>query len=484
MDLKTQEIVDFGSKGLIEDDVLKLPILYTKDKGGKFRLWQIIVGVTLTPVEPERADTDGAWLEEIEWTPVTEDMIARGDLPAKAQGVYYTKSGQEGGAQKVTKPTYVTKGTNTGKKNFTTAFTGALRKVMTEYNKKLKDGALPNKDAVKTRGAVTTIDELIEDTDRGENPWRVFPMAFHSAEKETNWKHINFPALIQPKYDGTRLLVVSHPDLPETPFGHIDNFSRGRETYAADHIMKELGSVLEDFPGLYLDGELWKPGFGLQDISGSSRRIKTDKKSTRAEQIILEYHVFDAFYLDKPMGFAERQETLDEVFIGLTKAEYVKRVPTQEVDTREAATEIYEAFIENEGLEGAMIRNTDSPYDVGIVKEERTYKALKMKPREDTEYEIADFKEGAGKNKGLIIWICWGPELGGKTKRKQFSVSPNWPETKREDVFKLFSSDPKLFEKEFKGQQAVIQYSTLSKDNLPQQPKFLRFRNPQLEELL
>lgn len=470
MDVKTKEIVDFAKLGKVEDKVLKMPMLYSRDKAGKFRLWQIVAGLTAEEVEPDRDDTDGAWLESITWIPVKNSFIERGELPDGAMGVYYTISGQEDGAVKITKPTYVKEGTNIGKKNYTTAFTGALRKVMTDYNHKIKKGSVTNKADVKMRNDKTTIEELIAE---GDNKWRVFPMAFHSLEKETNWKHIHFPAYIQPKYDGTRLIVVA---VPEGKNIKIDNYSRGRETFDVQHVTEILKEPLKDYPGVYIDGELWKKGFGLQDISGSSRQ----KVGKTGKQIELEFHVFDAFYLDKQMGFDERTELLADIFRSINEAHpdqtTVVAVPTKIVKTKEEAIKIYEGFIKN-NLEGAMIRNADSPYEYGLVKEERTYKSLKLKPREDAEYKISGYKEGAGKNKGLVIWICDGPN--GK---KQFSVSPNWTEEKRAEVFTALTKNPKLFEK-IRGQEATIQYSTISKDGLPQQPKFLRFRDSSINDL-
>ena len=160
MDVKTKEIVDFAKLGKVEDKVLKMPMLYSRDKAGKFRLWQIVAGLTAEEVEPDRDDTDGAWLESITWIPVKNSFIERGDLPDGAMGVYYTISGQEDGAVKITKPTYVKEGTNIGKKNYTTAFTGALRKVMTDYNHKIKKGSVTNKADVKMRNDKTTIKTL------------------------------------------------------------------------------------------------------------------------------------------------------------------------------------------------------------------------------------------------------------------------------------------------------------------------------------
>lgn len=484
MDVKTKEIVDFGAKGLQEDDVLKMPVLYLMDKGGKYRFWQIIVGVTKDIVEADRKDTDGEWLEEVKFIPVDDDIIARGDLPDGAQGIYWTRSGQEGGsATKITKPTYVAKGTNVGKKNYTTPFTAALRKVMSKYNDKLKDGMTPNKADLKPRDYIYTIAELCKRA--GDSPWRVFPMAFHSVEDEKNWKHIKFPAIIQPKYDGTRLLSVNLQS-PECEKSGIDTYSRGRENFTGqEHIIRELEELLADYPNLYLDGELWKKGYGLQDISGSSRRLKTDSKSKRDKPIKLEYHVFDSFYVDKPQEpFEKREKRLIDIFAAAkengTKLKYVHLVPTTKVATKEDAIALYESFIEegDSQLEGAIIRNVDSPYQLGVDKEERTYKSLKMKPRDDKEYKIVGFTEGTGKNKNLIIWICVGPS------GKQFTVTPNWTEEKREKVFKLFKGDPSIFDAEFKDKLAVIQYSILSKDDMPQQPKFLRFYEPSLDEKL
>ena len=242
------------------------------------------------------------------------------------------------------------------------------------------------------------------------------------------------------------------------------------------HVTEILKEPLKDYPGVYIDGELWKKGFGLQDISGSSRQ----KVGKTGKQIELEFHVFDAFYLDKQMGFDERTELVNDIFRSINEAHpdqtTVVAVPTKIVKTKEEAIKIYEGFIKN-NLEGAMIRNADSPYEYGLVKEERTYKSLKLKPREDAEYKISGYKEGAGKNKGLVIWICDGPN--GK---KQFSVSPNWTEEKRAEVFTALTKNPKLFEK-IRGQEATIQYSTISKDGLPQQPKFLRFRDSSINDL-
>ena len=135
----------------------------------------------------------------------------------------------------------------------------------------------------------------------------------------------------------------------------------------------------------------------------------------------------------------------------------------------------------DDDYEGAIIRNSDSPYEVGVNKEKRSYQTLKLKPRFDAEFKVVDFKQGKkGKEKGAVIWIC---EANGK----EFSVTPNWPQEERYKWFKeLQKTDKKgktRFEKTWKGKMATISYATLSNDQLPQQPKFLRFRDEDLNHL-
>lgn len=493
MDKKTKEIVDFANTATISDNILRFPILYSMTKANKVRIWQINVALAEKEVLPQRGDTDGEWIQNVNVYPITPELIARGELPDGAVGVYWSNSGQVDGKMKTSKPTYVSKGTNIGKKNYTTPFTNAIRKSLTIYNKKIKEGNKTDVDHLKSRDHLFTFEEILEEPGRNKTPWRVFPMAFHNvgdpedikAGKDTpNLKYVKFPVYIQPKYDGTRLLIVAHPKLPSIDVGDevtakIDAYSRKGETSEAQlHILRELSKVLEKFPGLYVDGELWKDGYSLQDISGSSRRVKDSK---RPNNIKLDFNIFDAFYLDKVnQPFSVRRDLVDDLFVEIDKLklEHIYKVPTYLTYNKEELMNKYDIFIED-GLEGGIIRNMDSPYEVGTQKEERTRKSLKIKPREDAEYEIKGFKEGAGKNRGLLIWTIWGPN-----KKKSVSVTPNWSEVKRDQSFKLFSENPKIFEEHFKGKEGVIQYATLSKDNMPQQPKFLRFRDPKLDEYL
>lgn len=472
-----KQTLDFIEKGTIVDGVLELPCLYSMGgpKGKKkLRFWQIFVGI---------------FDENDVKIPIDKDYINRSELPEGAYGGYWTLSGQ---VEWKTKPkpsaiVKVLKGRNTGKKNFTTPFTQAILQARTDFEKKITKGhVLTKKEALESLQG-WTFDKLAKAKKRGKTPWRVFPMALHNYKKYSH--KISCPCYVQPKYDGVRFIIVSHPAIPEnhTLEGSpkIDFYTRKREQYDGyDYIVQEAYQVLKDHPGLHLDGELWKKGYSLQDISGASRKLA---KSDKAD-IKLEFHVFDCFYIEKPdMPFSERFQLLKDIFTKHPKLKYLRRVPVFKADSKEKVEKIYQKLLKAkyEGkpiYEGAVIRSSTSKSEFGISKEKRSYQTLKLKPRPDGEWKVIDFKDGKkGKEVGAIVWIC---EANGK----KFSVTPNWDYETRyawfEKMSEIEDNGKTVFENgPWNGAEGTINYSILSKDGLPQQPKFLNFRKKELNVL-
>ena len=507
-----QKIYDFAKEGVIENKILQIPMLWNRS-GDKFRFWQVFVGIAKKSIpfkDLPKSDNEGAWKSKVSFVPVTDEYLKRKELADKYVGVLWTNYGDEDGKVTISKPSFVAHGKNEDKANFTTPFTQAVSMAMTQYNNKTRKGHVTteHKDTIKGENESYTIEELMKMTHRGDAPWRVHVMAVHDVSKAKNWRHVNYPCYVQPKYDGTHFITVCHPKLPTREIvgddetfakAHMDYYSRGKEQYEGqDHILGELYPILVDYPGLHLVGELWKEGYGLQEISGSSRRIhvsKADSDETnsvtgknRSEQIKLNFNIFDAFYIDKPnMPFTERWawvETIFEHFDDLViTPKYCIKVPTYEANDKKELMTLYRSFIA-EGHEGGVIRNTDSPYEVGVTKENRSYTTLKIKPRFDDEFKVVGFKQGKkGKEKGAVIWVC---EAG-----KEFSVTPNWPQETRYKWFKEMqkpANKPKegiktRFDETWKGQMATISYATISNDKVPQQPKFLRFRKDALNTI-
>lgn len=496
-----QEIIDFAALGKLKESILKMPVLWSKRTNDKFGYWQVCIGLVnreLKPSEMDPKDTNGDWQGIIDtWEPVTQDLIERDDVPDGYVGVLWTRSGQEGGKETISKPTFISDGKNEGKANYTTPFTQAVRDALTQYNAKVRKGHITSdaKQFIKKEGDTYTLEELIKATHRGEFPWRVHVMTLHDVNKANNWRHVNFPCYVQPKVNGTHFVIVSHPELPEHTIkfpptqkkkpivAHMDWYSRGLESKAPqDHIFAELYPALVKRPGLHITGELWVKGMHLQDLSGASRREKDPKaNSKRAEAVKQEFHMFDVFYIDRPdMPFEERnalmEEIMEELVVDDKPPQWVHLVQAYIADDKPQLMTLYKGFLD-EKYEGAVVRNTDSPYEVGVDKAKRSYQTLKIKPREDEEFLIVDFTDGSkGKDKGAIKWIC-------KTSDDlEFDVTPNWTYELRYAAFTALTKNKKYFTENIKGQAATIEFSEKSKDNVPQQPKFLQFRDSEVEQ--
>lgn len=476
-----QDVIEFSNLGQIINGILIMPTLWSLDNKGRYRYWIIYISI-----EHNNETID-----------ITDEYINRKSLPSGAYAVYWTESGVENTPNPIiSAKTIIQKGKNEKNKNYTTPLTQAILDARSEFNTKIKKGSNINKDSLSNN--IVNLETLMLQTDRGAYPWRVFAMAIHDVNKNKNWRHIIYPCKIQPKLDGTMFIVVYNPNLPEIKISFNDNqkkvrmdaYSRGRESYEKqDHILYELYPVLKNYPGLHLVGELWKSGFGLQDISGLSRRQLDSKKEE--DDIKLDFNIFDCFSLDSPnMSFEEREATIDDIMMDLSDSKYIKQVPSYEVENKEQLDKKYQEFLE-EKMEGGVIRNLNSLYEFGLNGEKRSYTTLKIKPRPDAEWPIVGYKDGNGKESGAVIWICAENDEGvvertgellDLDKRKTFSVTPNMSYDIRKEIFQKLKTT-NLFAK-IKGQLVTINYSILSKDLLPQQPKMLRFRDPKIEILI
>jgi DNA ligase-1 len=433
--------------------------LYSIDKAGKFHYWNGYVGIAESNGSDDLISVD----EEL--------VLERLELPDENCGIYWTQYGHEGGVETTSASTYVVTGKNIGKNNETSPLTQAILDLRTLYNKKIKTGNSPDKTSLIGSGTVLSMEDLI--ARKGiDFPWRVYPMAVHDVSKASNWKHVKFPCDIQPKFDGIMLIVVSHPDI-ETTYGHIDAYSRRRETIEnREYITNELKPILEGYPGLYVVGELWKSGQGRQDISGASRRLAKSEESKLEKQ---DFMIFDCFYTNSFDKWTDRKKILDEIKKKAESTTYIKFADNYIVKTKDELMKKYEEFL-SQKLEGGIIRNFDSTYMFSASKEYRTYEVLKIKPREDGEWEVVGFSQGnKGKEVGQIKWIC-------KHEDKTFAVSMNKPEIIRRAMFQYFTENPKVFEEKYKGQMMTITYDILSNDGLPQEAKALYFHDTKVEE--
>lgn len=450
MSKKQTDIESFYAIGDVIDGVFYSPVLYRPNTSGAIQQWQI--SVKLSDDEP-----------------ITDKHVYDGKISEGQTAHITSQSYQVGGTvTSWTSPTVINKGTNIGRKNATTPLTQALYNARSKYTAKTKAG-FQSEMPVAAKGGIT-FESLCKSKSRGDTPWRVFPEKIHDFGKYSH--KINDEFYIEPKLDGIFMTVVYHPCI-DTP-GNIDTYTISKESIeGVSHITDELSATLKDFPGLHICGELYKHGLSLQEISGLARRLDSSK---RVKGELLSYHIFDCFYIDddnKNMPFNERAEFLKEVIP--EDAEYSKIIKRVETN-RDNYKSRYEQFLD-EGYEGAVIRNPDGVYNPGIYTRHRSYDVQKLKPRPDDEFEIVGYTEGkAGKEVGAIIFIC--KTVSGKT----FNITPNMPYDDRYELFtqmsKVESNGKTHFENNWMGKPYTVQYSILSKDGVPQQPKGLGVRDP------
>jgi hypothetical protein len=423
---KILELKEFFNGCTVENNLLSTPMLWTKTKTN-LGTWQ---GHVLATVDTaDHKDTGDFKREKI-------------IFEAAVNGVYFTTySLKEGGKLITSAPTLITKGTNIGRANETTAFQQAVSKIMTKYNDKVKEGATADRETVLTEISFDTI------TGRPiENPNRINVMALHNVAN--NWKKVKFPCIVQPKYDGIHIIANCH--------GGLDLFSRGMsKKISQNHIRKPLEFLCKpEWRGYYITGEMWAEGVSRQNIASIVGQELDENIQTR-----LPIYIFDVFSVDHLAPFEERLEWIKEA-VKLADSEWVRAAEFIRANTREELEKYYQKQLDLK-MEGVVIRDPAALYEFGVQKEIRSYGVMKYKPRLDSEFKIVGFKKGVGKMKNSIVFIAETPE--GKT----FSVAPAWSIEEREKAY--------LEGDTYVGRMATIYYDTLSDTGIPVQPVLAAF---------
>lgn len=367
---------------------------------------------------------------------------------------YWTESvenGENGGTVKKSQPTFITEGKNIGKSNQTNVFTQALSECYSIYMDKIKKGY----------GTSKTIKQ---------NNIRKPPMLLYNYEKYKN--KVVFPAYVQAKRDGILYSMAVNPDTNK-----LEIYSRNRLVFSnTKRQEKELKPIFDKYPGLELYGEAYQHDMSLQEISGIVRNENLENK--------LEIFIFDCVppsshessdsdssdstdKSEKDMSktpYSERLKFVKRIFKEFPDMKYIKYVKTYEVANEKELMEHYKKFMKD-GYEGAIYRNPKGIYKYSTTTS-RSWEVLKIKPRKSSEFKVSGFKDGNGKNAGLVTFIM-ETEDG-----KKFNADPNMPEDMRR---KLFIEFQKKFH--YKNKMATIEYSELSDLGVPMQPKFITIRD-------
>lgn len=239
--------------------------------------------------------------------------------------------------------------------------------------------------------------------------------------------------------------------------GEIRTASRGGGDYdASTSFMRhnpKLIQFFEEHPDIVLDGELYKHGKSLQQISGAARLEKDT-----AGMNWLEYYIYDV--MDSTKTFEERLDILhditDELNLGFNpEREWddgelkFQIVPQETVVGWANIQKLHDKYV-GEGFEGIVIRDPSKVYNFGG----RTNAMIKVKMYKDAEFEIVGYSEGLRPED--MVFVC-------KTKEgKEFEAKPMGPrELKWEYLDRM---------DEIIGKMATVKYFYLSDEGCPLQP--------------
>lgn len=446
MSATIRDFTDFRNfGGSIKNKCYEFPIVSTIDTSGRTRHWVIKIRLISSYSNTERKSIN--WdIEADTVIPIKSIYLDGKSIPSNVIAQIWTEQGIVHADAKITRssPTYILKGKNIGKKNETNVFTQALISARSKYLKKKE----------------TT----------GNN--RYYPVAIHKYDDKPRAvkNRIIYPVAVQRKINGGRVVSFKDEDV-------VMYTRKLKNIDGNQHISNELkllfSAIESKYPNLYIDGEFYKHGLTLQDISGKMRRSELVMNDE-----LLEYHIFDVFFplSTEQLPFITRHTILHDIFtiIEPLNLQYIKRVETYIANDVKEESKLYDLFL-SEGYEGSVLKNINTPYEFGRNKEIRTYQMRKRKPRYSDEYEVVGFTQGdQGKDIGAIIWILKTTE----TKKNKSVVFTSIPiGITNDERYSLFSNmTEELFNSEYKGKMMTVEYDELSESGVPLRAKAIGLR--------
>lgn len=371
------------------------PVLYGVDKNGKTKVWHASV------------------------------------MSSSSSSISMIEFGQEDGKKQVSTREY-DKGKNIGKKNETTP----LEQCMAETERKWKD----KKEKEGYTESHNNGNNSNNDTERPT----YFPMLAQTYDSKKNKKNsIIFPCFVQPKLDGLRCLsFLSHE-------GVICQSRTGGIFETTAHIGLALEPILRQFPDIVLDGELYTDKIPFEELAGLIKKKKlsdTDKERMK----LVSYHVYDCYHTSHTdMNFNDRSQLIFDLLS--KKLSPITLVSTIHIENEKEFKQKFAEFV-SQGYEGIMLRNKKGAYHLNY----RSHDLQKYKEFMEDEYEIVNFKEGDGRDKGTVVWIC--KTLDGN----EFNVRPRGTNDMRREWFTNGSSHV--------GKMLTVIYQELSDHGIPRFP--------------
>jgi len=281
----------------------------------------------------------------------------------------------------------VAKGKNIGRSNETSAEEQAAKEVENKYKKQRKTGYFDDIDEVDT---VQYVEPMLAKLYRDYAAKIDFSKECWTA---------------QCKFNGMRCVATKD-----------GLFTRKGEKYmTCQHIEKALKPFFKDHPDAVLDGELFNEEYRqqLNEISKLIRKtvhISQDDLD-QCEQLV-KYYVYDGYNLRDPRhimytsdeSYKARKYLIDYLINEhFHTNEHIQSVDSHSISSQDDLDKIYAQYVDD-GHEGIMLRNCNSPYE-----NKRSKHLLKVKPEDDDEGVIVKIIEGEGNwsGSGKTMTLRW-----------------------------------------------------------------------------
>jgi len=342
----------------------------------------------------------------------------------------------------------IKEGKRIGTKGETTAFEQACKMAMSKWKKKMKQ-------------------KYYETIEEAQNVVYVSPMLAHKFEmKNLNKKrgtNITTPAIGQPKLDGWRCIAKCVMSKNKCDIEMKTRSNTLYDTGNFQHIVNELKRGYKGRPelsDLYLDGELYTIDVPFEELGLLKSKDKSKKQNEKFA--LVKYFVYDCFFVDNlKMPFIERYELLKHF---TTNCNNVILVENIKINSENDIVEAHSKYVAM-GYEGLMLRNIESPYDMG----KRSKNLQKYKQFDEDEFEIVGFKEASGEDIGTIVFQCKTNIKSTKSvKPKKGNNNQTFdvrPKGSREYRRELFENGDKYI-----GKQLTVVYFGMTKYGIPRMP--------------
>ena len=161
-------------------------------------------------------------------------------------------------------------------------------------------------------------DEAYFDTiEEAQTQVKLLPMLAHPFTKRKH--NIDYPAIVQRKFDGVRCLARLNSD------GTVTLMSRkGKEFPHLDHLRSEI-NLNNDDSNLVIDGELYSDTLTFQELVGLVRRV-TLKEGNEEQMLEVSLRVYDCINLNNEQDFSDRYETITKICDGAKYLSLVENV--------------------------------------------------------------------------------------------------------------------------------------------------------------